>query len=397
MNNLERLTVETGRDIQQRYLLQRLVRRGQICAVYQGFDQVLQRAVAVKAAPAEHTATYRAALRLTSQFSHPHIIGIYDLIIEPDTVYLVQEYVDGDDFNALLQTQLTPYQVAEAGMQICRALLYAGSPSRKVCHGDLTPSSVLRDRRGQIRINNFALPSDLNYFNGWSVVGGDGTGLADAHVPWGQLTEERLADDARAVGLLLYQLLTARAPGSVSVEPPSDGRLRFQRNVPPELCNIVARSVVRQHPQYIASAEALFNELKPLADAMEPPIMVAPSNMPVAAEQMRSQPFSQPLMSGPLAGTAVRETSGHTGMGAPFTESNAPFTGMDGALPIAPAAATVADLPAKLATARQAAYSQVAPGSQQRRLNLPVLIGLGLVLFAIFFIIGFFLSRAVLH
>lgn len=130
---------------------------------------------------------------------------------------------------------------------------------------------------------------------------------------------------------------------------------------------------------------------------MEPPIVVASSNMPVAAEQMRSQPFSQPLMSGPLAGTAVRETGGHTGMGAPFTESNAPFTGMDAALPIAPAAATVADLPAKLATARQAAYSQVAPSSQQRRLNLPVLIGLGLVLFAIFFIIGFFLSRAVLH
>jgi serine/threonine protein kinase len=396
MNNLERLMVETGRDIQQRYLLQRMVRRGQICAVYQGFDQVLQRAVAVKAASAEHAATYRAALRLTSQFSHPHIIGIYDLIIEPDTLYLVEEYVDGDDFNALLQTQLTPFQVAEAGVQMCRALLYAGTPARKVSHGDLTPTSVLLDRRGQIRINNFALPSDLNYFNSWSVVGGDGAGLADAHMPWGQLTEERLADDARAVGLLLYQMLTSRAPGSVSVEPPSDGRLRFQRNVPPELCNVVARTIVRQHPQYIASAEALFNELKPLADAMEPPVVVATSSTPVA-EQLRSQPFSQPLMSGQMAGTAVRETSGHTGMGAPFTEANAPFTGMDTALPVAPAAATVADMPARLATARQAAYSQVAPDSQQRRLNLPVLIGLGLVLFAIFFIIGFFLSRAVLH
>jgi serine/threonine protein kinase len=334
---------------------------------------------------------------LTSQYSHPHIIGIYDLIIEPDTVYLVQEYVDGDDFQALLQTQLTPFQVAEAGVQMCRALLYAGSPSRKVCHGDLTPASVLRDRRGQIRINNFALPSDLNYFNSWSVIGGDGAGLADAHMPWGQLTEERQADDARAVGLLLYQVLTARAPGSVSVEPPSDGRLRVQRNVPPELCNVVARTIVRQHPQYIASAEALFNELKPLADAMEPSIAVAASSTLGSAEQLRSQSFSQPLMSGQLAGTAVRETSGHTGMGAPFTEANGPFMGMDASLPIAPAAATVADMPSKLATARQAAYSQVAPDNQQRRLNLPVLIGLGLVLFAIFFIIGFFLSRAILH
>lgn len=398
MNNLERLMVETGRDIQQRYLLQRLVKRGQICAVYQGFDQVLQRPVAVKTAPAEHVATYRAALRSTSQFAHPNIIGIYDLIIEPEALYLVQEYVDGDDFNALLQTQLTPFQVADMGVQLCRALLYAGTPSRKVCHGDLTPTSVIRDRRGQVRVNNFALPSDLNYFNSWSVMGGDGRGgLADAHLPWGQLTEERRADDARAVGLLLYQMLTARAPGTVGVEPPSDGRLRFQRNVPPELCNIVARSVVRQHPQYIASAETLYNELRPLAEALEPPIVVAASAMPAAAESFRSQPLSQPLMSGQLAGTAVRETSGHTGMGTPFTEANAPFTGMDAQLPVAPASATVADLPAKLATARQAAYAQASPAGQGRRLNLPVLIGLGLALFAIFFIIGFFLSRAVLH
>lgn len=392
MNNLERLMVETGRVIQRRYLLQRLVKQGQVCAVYQGFDQVLQRAVAVKVASTEQMATYRAALRSTSQFAHPNIIGVYDLIIEPEILYIVQEYVDGDDFSALLQTQLSPFQVADFGLQICRALIYAGSPSRQVCHGDLTPASVIRDRRGGVRINNFALPSDLNYFNSWSVVGSSGLAAVDTSLPWGQLTEERQAQDARATGLLLYQLLTGRAPGATSVDPPSDGRLRFQRNVPPELCNIVARTIVRQHPQYIASAEALYAELKPLAEALEPPIVVSTA----FDEPLRAQPFSQPLMSGPLPAAPGRETMGHTGMGAAaFPDTN--FPGTDSALPASPAAATVADLPAKLATARQAAYAQSMPVGQDRRLNLPVLIGLGLALFAIFFIIGFFLSRAVFH
>src|SRR6266498_1575786 len=104
---------ETGRLIYRRYLLQRLVKQGQVCAVYQGFDQVLQRAVAVKVASAEYVATYRAALRSTSQFAHPNIIGVYDLIIEPEMLCVVQEYVDGDDFSALLQTQLSPFQVAD--------------------------------------------------------------------------------------------------------------------------------------------------------------------------------------------------------------------------------------------------------------------------------------------
>ena len=85
--------VETGRVIQRRYLLQRLVKQGQVCAVYQGFDQVLQRVVAVKVAPAEQIPAYRASLRLTSQFSHPNIIGVYDVIPEADGLYIVQEIV----------------------------------------------------------------------------------------------------------------------------------------------------------------------------------------------------------------------------------------------------------------------------------------------------------------
>src|ERR1700730_5719259 len=115
---------ETGRMISRRYLLQRLLKQGQACAVYQGFDQVLQRTVAVKVAPAEHIPAYRAALRATSQFSHANITGTYDLIVEPDSLYLVQEYVDGDDFATLLQGQMIPYEVVDIGVQICQALLY---------------------------------------------------------------------------------------------------------------------------------------------------------------------------------------------------------------------------------------------------------------------------------
>ncbi len=262
---------EIGQVIHRRYLLQRLIKQGQACAVYQGFDQVLQRAVTIKVASVEHVGEYRAAIRATAQFSHPNIIGIYDLIIETETLSIVQEYVDGDDFATLLQTQLSPYQVADLGVQICQSLIYAGSPTRKICHGDLTPSSIIRDRRGLIRINNFALPTDLYYFAGWSLVGGDGLAVSDRELPWGQLTEGRRTDDIRAIGLLLYQLLAGRSSGATVVDPPTDGRLRFQRNIPPELCEVVARTVVRQHPKHINTVETLITELKSLAENFEPP------------------------------------------------------------------------------------------------------------------------------
>ncbi|MBO0792657.1 MAG: protein kinase, partial [Ktedonobacteraceae bacterium] len=264
--------METGRVIHRRYLLQRLLKQEQDCALYQGFDQVLQRAVMVKVPNAEHIPAYRAAVRATSQFAHPHIVGIYDLIVESEHVYIVQEYVDGDTFEVLLQKALTPYQVVEMGVQICQALLYASSPSRKICHGNLTPEAVVRDQRGYVRITNFALPTDMQYFTAWSSLGSEGLVISDAGLPSGQMTDGRRADDARSVGLLLYQLLTPHPASANKVEPPADKRLRFMRTSPAELCELVARLLVRQHPQNIATVEALHSELKKLAAALEPPM-----------------------------------------------------------------------------------------------------------------------------
>ena len=111
--------METGRLINRRYLLQRLIKQGRVCTVYQGTDQMLQRVVAVKAVSAQYIPAYKAAIRMTSYFSHPNIIGLYDIvpIVEPEALYLVQEYVAGDDFATLLQAQLTPYEVADFGSQ----------------------------------------------------------------------------------------------------------------------------------------------------------------------------------------------------------------------------------------------------------------------------------------
>lgn len=400
MLNIERLMVETGQVINSRYLLQRMVKQGQTCIVYQGFDQILQRAVAVKAAPSEFLTFYRAAMRVTSQFSHPNIVGIYDLIIDPDALYIVQEYVEGTDFATLLNTPLTAYEVTDMGVQICQALLYANTSSRKVCHGDLTPAAILRDGRGLVRVNSFALPSDIEYFNAWSVVGGDGVAVSDQELPAGQLSESRLEDDTRAVGLLLYQLLTGHAQGVASIEPPADGRLRFQRNVPPELCELVARSIIRQHPQHITSPQILFGELKKLAEALEPPPEIAPSfagpyqtreiNMagqyPMPAPSTGNLAPSQPVREAELAGPG---SAGYQGFGANRSGRLASTLSSN-------PAQTLAEMPDALASARQAAYP-MKPGAQpqQRKVNLPILLGIGVTLFILFFVIGYFLAHAV--
>jgi serine/threonine protein kinase len=401
LRNLERLPVNTGRIIHRRYLLQRLIQRGAVCAVYQAVDQILQRPVAIKIAPAEHIPAYRAALRSTAQFAHPNIIGMYDLIVEPDALYIVQEYVDGADFKTLLRTPLVPHQIADIGAQICQALIYAGTPTRKVCHGDLTPSAIVRHRDGLIRVNNFALPSDGSYFNAWSVVGGGDSALSDPNLPWGQMSDERKEDDTRAVGLLLYQLLAGRSAEAVSVEPPTDGRLRFMRDIPAELCELTARAVVRMHPEHIRTPEALHAELKALTEALEPatPAMIVPGSVYQAEDGARAKQQS-PIFLGsllaPVPGASplppIREHSMSEELGL-----RKPVTGhMMATEAIIPSSSPIANMPTNLVAARQAAYANLPSINEQpRHINIPVLLLISCALFALFFGLGWMLAHII--
>jgi hypothetical protein len=246
----------------------------------------------------------------------------------------------------------------------------------------------MRDPQELVRVNNFALPGDFFYFNSWCKMGGDDLVFSDPGLPFGEQSQARRSDDVRATGLLLYQLLAGRAPGSTVVEPPPDGRLRFQRDVPPELCETVARAVVRQHPQRISTPEALYVELKALSETLPQP---SPVMMPVTSTVY--QPPAEPVVvsqsassgTGKLAtALPIRDTE-QPGPGLPTYRSE---QNMQAPLEqVSPASPTVADIPLKLAAARQAAYPEPVP--QQSRQSLLPILAIGLVVFVLLFIVGY--------
>ena len=393
--------MNTGRVIHRRYLLQNIIEQGPACAIYQGDDQVLLRTVAVKIVAAQHIQAYRAAIRATAQFSHPNITGLFDIIVEPETLYIVQEHLTGHDFGQILRSNLTLSQVTDLGIQICQALIYAGSASHKICHGDLTPSAITRDPDGQVHINNFALPSDIAYFTAWSVVGGNGFVLSDPELPCGQISEGRRGDDTRAVGLLLYQLLASRPADATQVEPPADGILRFQRNVPRELCDVIARAIMRTHPQRILTTESLHAELKQIAETLEPAAAVEATVFPTEDER-RLQPLPPTQIPSPQPRPA--KSTGQLVSTLPsrdlvldptltYRDGLPPRTTAD--VPLSPA---VSDMSMKFAAARPRTYPTL---SQTERpaanFNIPMTILICLIFFAVFFAIGFFIAQAVLH
>ena len=261
-----------GTQLLGRYHVGELLAQGTLCAVYHGQDSVLRRPIIVKAAPAELIDTYRAALHLTAAFTHPVVVVTYDAVEQQDHLFLIQEYVQARPLAAYARDGVPSQRAVDLAAQIARALAYAHA--HDIVHGDLTPSAILIDRQATVRINNFGLPPDTLYFSRQIQVVRDAyhasiADVIDLDAPTitqdaiGQSQAEPVAaDDVRALGLLLWQILSEQTrTGPTANEL---GR-RFRRDVPQALRDLILRCVLDDHPEHITEAGALLAELDAIA------------------------------------------------------------------------------------------------------------------------------------
>ena len=129
-----------------RYLLERRLGAGGYGVVWLGWDEKLEREVAVKVIPreAEGPAPARAEreARVAARLNHPGIVSLYELGGDDEAVYLVSELVRGRTFAELLKGgALSDRDVARIGIALCDALSHAHS--KGVIHRDVKPQNVM--------------------------------------------------------------------------------------------------------------------------------------------------------------------------------------------------------------------------------------------------------------
>jgi serine/threonine protein kinase len=141
-----------GRSVEGRYILSSVLGRGGMAEVWEAFDTVLRRRVAVKlfrgdpASVAEQQ-RQQAEISLVAALSHPNLVTVFDAGADrscPGTpcTYLVMELVDGTTLARLLRFGTLPAaDVAEVGAELASALAYVHA--RGIVHRDLKPANVL--------------------------------------------------------------------------------------------------------------------------------------------------------------------------------------------------------------------------------------------------------------
>ena len=150
-----------------RYRLARRIATGGMGSVWEAWDELLQRAVAIKELlpqpgfSDEDTETTRRRVvreaRITARLHHPHAVTLYDVIDHGGQPCLILQYVPSRTLSSVLAEQgLPPVSfVAAIGAQVASAL--AAAHRVGIIHRDVKPSNVLITDTGAAMITDFGI------------------------------------------------------------------------------------------------------------------------------------------------------------------------------------------------------------------------------------------------
>ncbi len=215
-----------GRRIRGAFEIRRLLGVGGMGCVYEGYQLMLERSVAIKVMSPDHARNPIAAeyflreARSVSKLRHQHIIQILDFGQEDDeTYFIVMEFVPGQPLTALLadHTPLTTARARSLLDQLLDGLEEAHA--NQVIHRDLKPDNLMieqrRDGHELLKILDFGIAhvTGPGAQVGPMTVQGMVVGTPHYMSPEqarGQRVDAR--SDLFSVGAILYELLTGHVP-----------------------------------------------------------------------------------------------------------------------------------------------------------------------------------------
>jgi len=153
-----------------------------------------------------------AEASLAGKLNHPHIVDIYDAVVEPDRSYLVMEYVPGKtlDEHAAAGNLLPLVKVVEIIFKCIRALEYAFQHG--VIHRDIKPGNVLLSDQGETKVGDFGASFQARLADNTTQLKGIGS---PAYMSPEQLRQETTLThqtDIYSLGVTMFRLLTGRLP-----------------------------------------------------------------------------------------------------------------------------------------------------------------------------------------
>jgi serine/threonine protein kinase len=260
--------------LQSRYRIVRLLGQGGMGAVYEAIDERLETTVALKESlfsDERLRKQFEREAKLLAGMHHPALPRVSDHFAEGDGVFLVMQFIPGDDLAQMMTRKQGPFppdQVITWGDQLLDALDYLHTQEPQIIHRDIKPQNLKLTGRGQIILLDFGLAK--GQAGGVSVVTTSASiyGYTPNYAPLEQI--QGLGTDARsdiyALSATLYHLMTAvkppdaltRAAALVNAQPdPMVPANLVSSNIGPEVASVLARGMSQSRDQRYPSAAGM--------------------------------------------------------------------------------------------------------------------------------------------
>ena len=283
----------------ERYELRGRLGAGGMAEVYDGWDPVLDRRVAVKVLrrglDGHAQERFLREARTAASLSHPNIVAVYDTGRHGELAYLVMEHVDGPDLARVLRDGPLPQRRATRITDQLLAAL-AAAHARGLVHRDVKPANVLLTGDGTAKLTDFGIAKR-------ALAGSELTATGQVFGTPAYLSPEQArgepagpGSDLYAVGCVLYEMIAGRPPfvgddpmavihGHLREPPPP--LFRQRPGVDMSLVRVTERALAK-HPS------ERFGDAEQMRDALAANIRAAPAAPPTRRLPPRGGPPALP-------------------------------------------------------------------------------------------------------
>jgi hypothetical protein len=264
-----------------KYTLRRKLGQGGFGAVFAGYDESLEREVALKILNAEHKASddvmrrFLQEARLAARIGHPGITTVFECAMLPDGVaYIAMELLDGESLAHRLHRagRMAPSTAMEIARQIASAL--EAAHKNGIVHRDLKPDNVFLVKDPavpggeRIKVLDFGIAKLHHQSTGVHTQTNEVFGTPRYMSPeqCRSSTQIDQRSDIYTLGCILFELLTGRPPfmgqtgelfaQHLMVEAPSV--LTIVKETPYHVAELVGRMLakdVEARPQTMADVQ----------------------------------------------------------------------------------------------------------------------------------------------
>ena len=227
-----------------KYEIRRELGRGAMGVVYEAYDPLIKRRVALKTIrpdqlagerPDDVVARFRREAQAAGRLSHPNIVSIYECDEEDGTWFIAMEYVDGRELKDCFANdeRFRAADIERIMTQILAALDY--SHRQGVVHRDIKPANIFLLADGTVKVADFGIAhiESSNLTQVGTVVGTPN--YMSPEQIMGLPVDGR--SDIFSTGVILYQFLTGERPFAGSSTTTMQKVLK-EEPLPPSTLNV---------------------------------------------------------------------------------------------------------------------------------------------------------------